>query len=61
MSPLAAREAQILALARLGLSTKQIATHLGISPKTVAWHLRLRSARQTGAFSADRPPGPQSP
>ncbi|WP_144023225.1 response regulator transcription factor, partial [Brevirhabdus pacifica] len=32
------REAQVLAMVRQGLTTKQIARRLGISPKTVEFH-----------------------
>jgi DNA-binding NarL/FixJ family response regulator len=46
MSPLSQRETQVLALARLGRSTKEIAAELGISTSTVNWHRKQGLARQ---------------
>jgi DNA-binding NarL/FixJ family response regulator len=44
---LSQRETQVLALARAGHSTKEIASELGISTSTVNWHRKLALARQT--------------
>ena len=48
---LSQRETQVLALARAGHSTKEIASKLGISTSTVNWHRKLAVARQTAAPS----------
>ena len=48
---LSQRETQVLALARAGHSTKEIASELGISTSTVNWHRKLAMARQTAAPS----------
>ena len=53
---LSQREAQVLALARAGHSTKQIAAELGISPSTVTWHRKQGLARQTAAVAPRRDP-----
>jgi DNA-binding NarL/FixJ family response regulator len=48
---LSQRETQVLALARAGHSTKEIASELGISTSTVNWHRKLALARQTASPS----------
>jgi hypothetical protein len=54
--PLSRREIEVLALAHLGHSTKEIASELGISPSTVAWHRKQGLARQTAALAPIRAP-----
>jgi DNA-binding NarL/FixJ family response regulator len=56
---LSQREAQVLALARAGHSTKEIATELGISTSTVNWHRKLALARHAAPMSV-RDEGPQA-
>jgi DNA-binding NarL/FixJ family response regulator len=49
MPSLNLREAQVMELASLGLTTKEIAAALGIKVHTVNWHRRQALARQSAA------------
>jgi DNA-binding CsgD family transcriptional regulator len=57
MPSLYLREAQVIELASLGLTTKEIAAALGIKVHTVNWHRRKALARQsaTAPKRASRP------
>ena len=64
MPSLYLREAQVIELTSLGLTTKEIAAALGIKVHTVNWHRRQALARQSataprrasGARTATRGP-----
>jgi DNA-binding NarL/FixJ family response regulator len=48
MSPLTARQSEIISLAARGLSNKQIAEHLTLSVRTVEGHLWRARQRAVG-------------
>lgn len=60
MSPLYLREAQVIELTSLGLTSKEIAAALGITVHTVNWHRRQALARQKAAMPAKRLPTPRT-
>jgi len=56
MSSLYLREAQVVELTSLGLTSKEISAALGISIHSVNWHRRQALARQRAAMTRRRAP-----
>ena len=56
MSSLYLREAQVVELFSLGLTSKEISAALGISITSVNWHRRQALARQRAAMTPRRAP-----
>ncbi len=60
MSSLYLREAQVIELFSLGLTSKEISAALGISIHSVNWHRRQARARQRAAMTRVRAPSPRT-